>query len=90
MSCRYNGQRIVATKALEDLHWRATHSLLAPAHMVRQKIYILRDVYLLYEAYQETCYIVILGLTRKQVGGEGWGDEGRGWRCLLEGKGLLQ
>lgn len=34
----YNGQRIVATKALEDLHWRATHSLLAPAHMLTNAI----------------------------------------------------
>ena len=32
---RYNGQRTLATKALEDLHWRAAHSLFAPAHMVR-------------------------------------------------------
>jgi len=34
----YNGQRIVATKALNDLHWRAAHSLLAPAHMLTSAI----------------------------------------------------
>ncbi|CAH3190050.1 unnamed protein product [Porites evermanni] len=34
----YNGQRVIATKALEDLHWRAAHSLLAPAHMLTSAI----------------------------------------------------
>ncbi|KAL9958856.1 hypothetical protein ACROYT_G035926 [Oculina patagonica] len=34
----YNGQRILATKALEDLHWRAAHSLFAPAHMLTNAI----------------------------------------------------
>ena len=37
---RFNGQRIVATKALDDLHWRAAHSLLAPAHMVRGDLHL--------------------------------------------------
>ena len=32
---RYNGQRKLATKAQEDLHWSAAHGLFAPAHMVR-------------------------------------------------------
>ncbi|XP_020610952.1 hyccin-like isoform X2 [Orbicella faveolata] len=34
----YNGQRTLATKALEDLHWRASHSLLAPAHLLTDAI----------------------------------------------------
>lgn len=34
----YNGQRTLATKALEDLHWRAAHSLFAPAHMLTNAI----------------------------------------------------
>lgn len=34
----YNGQRTLATKALEDLHWQATHSLFAPAHILTNAI----------------------------------------------------
>lgn len=34
----YNGQRTLATKALEDLHWHASHSLLAPAHLLTDAI----------------------------------------------------
>lgn len=34
----YNGQRKLASKALEDLHWRAAHGLFAPAHMLTDSI----------------------------------------------------
>lgn len=34
----YNGQRTVATNALDDLHWRAGRGLMAPAHMLTNAI----------------------------------------------------
>lgn len=34
----YNGQSLVATNALNDLHWRAAHGLMAPAHMLTSAI----------------------------------------------------